>query len=174
MNMDKYTFDPASAWPTATAAVAGFIGKRYAGVFTAQDIEDIIAAVVTDMWQYRDSFDPSRKLFSWAWRIAQNEVLDALTYKNRRRGISGDIERISGKVYTLPTQEYTDDNLIRSQVEEQFLDAIKNAREKRILHYLLDGLSNQEIAQREGITASAATMAVFHLRQRLKERAIGA
>ena len=59
-------------------------------------------------------------------------------------------------------------------MEEQFLDVIKNAREKRILNYLLDGLSNQEIAQREGISASAATMAVFHLRQRLKERAIGA
>ena len=174
MNIDKYTFDPASAWPTATAAVAGFIGKRYAGVFTAPDIEDIISAVVTDMWQYRESFDPNRKLFSWAWRIAQNEVLDAVKYKNRRWGISGDIERASGNVYTLPTPEYTDDNLIRSQVEEQFLDVIKSAREKRILQYLLDGLGNQEIAQREGITANAAAMAVFHLRQRLKERAIGA
>ena len=172
--MDKYTFDPASAWPTATAAVAGFIGKRYAGVFTAQDIEDIISSVVTDMWQYRESFDPTRNLFSWTWRIAQNDVIDAVTYKNRRLAISGDIERVNGTVYTLPTPEYADDNLIRSQVEEQFLDVIKSAREKRILHYLLDGLSNQEIAQREDITVSAATMAVFHLRQRLKQRAIGA
>ena len=174
MDKEFYSFDPASAWPTATAAVVGFIGKRYAGVFTAQDIEDIISAVVTDMWQYRESFDTTRKLFSWAWRIAQNEVLDAVTYKNRRLAISGDIARVNGTVYTLPTPEYTDDNLIRSQVEEQFLDVIKSAREKRILHYLLDGLSNQEIAQREGITVSAATMAVFHLRQRLKERAIRA
>ena len=163
-----YTFDPANAWPTATAAVASHIGKRFSGVFTTEEIKDIIGDVVCKMWNAHESYDPSRKLFSWVWRIAQNTILDAVADKNRRRGISGDIESVGGNVYVLPVPNYAvDDDLIYAEAEKQFVDVLKNARDKRIFYYLLDGLDNKEIARREGISDNAAGLAVFHLRKRL-------
>ena len=59
---------------------------------------------------------------------------------------------------------------LKEDVLEGFLDKIKSERDERIFFDLLEGLDNQEIAKREGITESAATMAVFHLRQRLRGR----
>ena len=164
------TFNPADAWALATRAVTSFIGKRYAGVFTAEDIEDIVTNVVSKMWEARASFDPAKgKLFSWVWRIAQNATLDAVADKARRRGISGDFEKVGGGVVALPTPDYAaDDELILNDTVEHYLGKLKSDRDKRIFLYLCDGLKGPEIAEREGITRQAAYMAVFHLRKFLR------
>lgn len=92
----------------ATRVVASQIGKRYAGVFTAEDIDDIVATVVCKMWEARASFDPEKgKVFSWVWRIAQNAILDAMA---KHRGISVDIEKVGGGTYELPVPENAGDS----------------------------------------------------------------
>ena len=169
MDMDKLTFDPAQIWPMATKAVANYVGKHFASFFTSQDIEDIVSVVATRMWEHRNSYNPAKgTLFSLIWVISHNAVLDAVAEKDRRRGISGDIERGSGQVLTLPAPGHVDDDLVEEDVLNGFLAKLKSERDERILFYLLEGLDNREIAKREGISESAAAMAVFHLRQRLR------
>jgi RNA polymerase sigma-70 factor (ECF subfamily) len=169
MGKNQTLLNPADFWPTATKAVASYIGKRYARVFSAQDIDDMIGDVVCKMWQARASFDPAKgQLFSWVWRIAQNTILDAVNARIKRLGISGDIEKVGGGTYELPVPTYADDLLICDNKLEYYLSELKSERDKRFLLYLADGLKSDEIARREGLTTKQVYMVVFHLRQRLR------
>ena len=166
-------FNPAECWPLATKVVASFVRKNYRGMFTAQDVEDIAADVVTKMWKARATFNPEKgTLHAWVWRIAQRAVLDAVNAWAKRLGISGDFEKVPGGTYALPTPNYAvDDELICDDRIEYYLSELKNERERRFLLYLADKLTTDEIMAREGLTPSQVHMAVYHLRQHLKELA---
>jgi len=154
----------------ATKAVASYIGKRYARVFSAQDIDDIIGDVVCKMWQARASFDPAKgQFFSWVWRIAQNTILDAVDAKFKRLGINGDIEKKGGGTYELPIPEYAvDDQLFCDDTVEYYLSELKNPRDKRFLLYLVEGLNSDEIAKREEIPVKQVYTIVCRLRKYLR------
>jgi DNA-directed RNA polymerase specialized sigma24 family protein len=122
------------------------------------------------MWAKRATFKPEKgALHSWAWRIAQRAVLDAVNARVKRLGISGDFEKVPGGTYALPTPNYSvDDELICDDKIEYYLSELKNERERRFLLYLADKLSTDEIMAREGLTSNQVHMAVYHLRQHLK------
>ena len=166
-------FNPAECWPLATKVVANFVRKNYRGMFTAQDVEDIAADVVTKMWKARATFNPEKgTLHAWVWRIAQRAVLDAVNAWAKRLGISGDFEKVPGGTYALPTPNYAvDDELICDDRIEYYLSELKNERERRFLLYLADKLTTDEIMAREGLTPNQVHMAVYHRRQHLKELA---
>lgn len=163
-------FNPADCWPLATKVVASFARKNYRGMFTAQDVDDIAADVVTRMWKARATFNPEKgALHAWVWRIAQRAVLDTVNARAKRLGISEDIEKVGGGTYPLPIPDYSvDDNLVCDDKVEYYLRELKSERERRFLLYLADGLSAKEIAERESLTPNQVHMAVFHLRQHLK------
>jgi len=163
-------FNPADCWPLATKVVASFVRKNYRGMFTAQDVDDIAADVVTRMWKARATFNPEKgALHAWVWRIAQRAVLDAVNARAKRLGISEDIEKVGGGTYPLPIPDYSVDNsLVCDDKVEYYLRELKSERERRFLLYLADGLSAKEIAERESLTPNQVHMAVFHLRQHLK------
>ena len=162
-------FNAAECWPLATKVVASFVRKNYRGMFTAQDVEDIAADVVTKMWKARATFNPEKgTLHAWVWRIAQRAVLDAVNAWAKRLGISGDFEKVPGGTYALPTPNYAvDDELICDDRIEYYLSELKNERERRFLLYLADKLTTDEIMAREGLTPNQVHMAVYHLRQHL-------
>jgi RNA polymerase sigma factor (sigma-70 family) len=162
-------FNPADCWPLATKVVASFVRKNYRGMFTAQDVDDIAADVVTRMWKARATFNPEKgALHAWVWRIAQRAVLDAVNARAKRLGISEDIEKVGG-TYPLPIPDYSVDNsLVCDDKVEYYLRELKSERERRFLLYLADGLCAKEIAERESLTPNQVHMAVFHLRQHLK------
>ena len=156
MRYNQPSFNPADFWPTAAKAVASYIGKRYAGVFSAEDIEDIVGKVVCKMWAAAPTPSPF-------------PTLDAVDAQAKRRGITGDIEKVGGGTYPLPIPNYAaDDELLCDDKVEYYLHELKNERDKRFLLYLIDGLGYDEIAKRENLTASQVYMVVFRLRQRLK------
>ena len=162
------SLNPADCWPMATAAVKSILKEHYTGVFTKEDVEDIVSVVVTKMWAARHSYDTAKgKLFSWAWKIARNVILDAVNDKIHKSTVSGDFEKVSGPVHRLPFAGKTDDELICDDTLEAFHESLAIVRDKRILFYLIEGLSNDEIAKREGISPNAAGLAVFHLRKKL-------
>lgn len=163
-------FNPAECWPLATKVVASFISKNYRGMFTAQDVDDIAADVVTKMWAKRATFNPEKgALHSWAWRIAQRAVLDAVDARAKRLGISEDIKKVGGGTYPLPIPDYSaDDNLVCDDKVEYYYRELKSERDRRFLLYLADGLSAKEIAERESLTPNQVHMTVYHLRQHLK------
>ena len=173
MEKNQNQLNPNDFWSMATKAVASFTHNRYQGMFTAEDLEDIVATVVCKMWEARESFDPAKgRVFSWVWRIAQNTILDTVDAKAKRLGISNHFEKVNGGVHVLPIPEYSaDDQLICEDKVEYYLSELKSERDKRYLLYLVDGLDADEIAQRENIPVQNVYTVVFRLRQRLRKLA---
>ena len=86
MGKNFNSLNPADFWPMATKAVASYIGKRYSGVFTSEDIDDIIATVVTKMWEARASFDPAKgQFFSRRTRTSPERTFRSSPFARRTR-----------------------------------------------------------------------------------------
>lgn len=68
--------------------IAALLRKRYSHQLTEQDLEDILAAALFRVWQYRDQFDAGRSgLRTWFFRISENLFRDMLRlgwHKSRR------------------------------------------------------------------------------------------
>lgn len=163
------SIQPKDYWTVATKAVRGYVSKKFGGFFAEADIEDLVAEVVTRMWNARATFDPNRgEEFTWIWAIAKNVVNDAAMAKRKREDIGGcwddDVtETVNGMV----GDDFADRELLRDELVESLYDRLRQERDRRILLYLAEDLDYEEIAEREGLTKQAAYMAVFHLRQRL-------
>ena len=169
MNNNPFPFNLSELIPFVTKLVASFIGSCFTGLFTAEDIDDIVGEAVRKMWESKETFNPEKGTFyAWAWRISHNAVLDAVADKKKRRGISDDIVNAHGQIIDFPGPSYTDDELICNDLLEDFLGKLKSDRERRILLYLHDGFKPKEIAEREGMSIKAVYMAVFHIKRKLK------
>ena len=160
---------PKDYWSTAAKAVKGYVSRKFASYFTDDDIEDLVAEVVTRMWAGRESYDSARgDEFPWIWTIAKNVVNDAARAKHNREGIGGDWnEDVDKKAGTLFSDDKADRELLWNETVEDLMGRLRQERDRRILLYLAQDLDYEEIAKREGLSVKAVYMAVFHLRQRL-------
>lgn len=167
---NTFPFNLSELIPFVTKLVASFIGSCFTGLFTTEDMDDIVGEAIRKMWESKDSFNPDKGTFyAWAWRISHNAVLDAVADKKKRRGISGDIENAHGQIIDFPAQNFAaDDEVICDDLLEDFLGKLKSDRERRILLYLHDGFKPKEIAEREGMSIKAVYMAVFYIKRKLK------
>ena len=167
------SIQPKDFWTMATKAVKAYANKKFAGFFQEADVEDIVAEVVTKMWQARGRFDPDRgSEFGWVWTIAKNAVSDAAIAKHNRENISGGWNDIvAEKVDSLVDDNRADRELLQDELVESLYDRLRQERDKRILLYLAQEFDYEDIAEREGLTKRAAYMAVFHMRRRLNNDA---
>ena len=152
----------------AEKAVKAYVNKKFAGFFQDADVEDIVAEVVTKMWQARGRFDPDRgSEFGWVWTIAKNAARDAAIAKHNRESIGGYwndsvAEKADGMV---------DRELLQDELVESLYNRLRQERDRRILLYLAQEFDYEDIAEREGLNKRAAYMAVFHMRRRLNNDA---
>ena len=163
------SIQPKDYWTVATKAVRSYVSKKFAGFFAEADIEDLVAEVVTRMWNARATFDPTRgEEFTWIWTIAKNAVNDAAMAKRKRENIGGCWDDdVTETVNGMAGDDFADRELLRDELVESLYDRLRQERDRRILLYLAQDLDYKEIAEREGMTKRAAYMAVFHIRQRL-------
>lgn len=150
----------------AAKAVRSYVNSHFGGFFSEDDIQDIISEVVKRMWKARDTFDPSRKFFSWLWKISQNAVLDAAELKRRRDGVIDSLDE-DEHVHTLVAENRADWDINGSQLLDQWMRMLRQERDKRLLQWMIEGLEPKEIADKEGLTVKQVYMAVYHLRERL-------
>lgn len=160
-------------WPIAETAVGSYVGKKFPGFFSNADKEDIVADVVTRMWRARESYDPNKaEVFTWVWAIAKNAVLDAAMDKCKRANIGGRWDDDADKeANRMLSDDSADGELLRDELVEDLHDRLRLERDKRILLYLAQDLDYEDIAEREGLTKQAAYMAVFHLREKIRNHA---
>lgn len=155
----------------AAKAVHGFVNKKFSGFFSEEEVEDLVSEVVMKMWKGRNSFDPSKgKVFTWVWTIAKNVVLDEAVREANRKSVREDKEDEEMEE-TAFSPSGADDEVLRDECAEMLLESLRQERDKRILLYLMEEMEYEEIARREGMTASAVYMAVYHLRRRLHRSA---
>lgn len=160
-------------WAMAAKAVRAYANKKFAGFFTEADVEDIVGEVVTKMWQARERFNPEKgSEFGWVWTIAKHAVNDAARAKADRKDIGCCwTDDVTEKVESMVGDDEADRELLQDELVGSLYDRLRQERDRRILLYLAEELDYDEIAKREGMTKSAAYMAVYHLRQRLENDA---
>ena len=171
--MSKLQIQPNEFRTVAAKAVRSYVKTKFNGLFSYDEVEDLVSDVVLRMWSGRDSFDPEKgKEFSWIWTIAKNVVKDAAFAKNKRTPISGDMDETAiYKMETMVGMDEADKELLQNEFADDLLGRLRMERDKRLLLYLMQDMEYEEIAEREGISVKAVYMAVFHLRQRLDSSA---
>lgn len=128
----------------------------------AEDARDVAQTVFLRAWRSLDSYDPAYRFFSWIYRIAVNEALDAA---GRRRPVErlSEYERSAG-----PSPSAALDDAQASAVVRRALAGLPpEARAVIVLrHYL--GLSYREIAETLGVPEKTVKSRLFTARERLR------
>jgi RNA polymerase sigma-70 factor (ECF subfamily) len=132
-----------------------------------EDAADITQMVFIKIHRKLDSYDPSRKFFSWLYRIAVNECLNYL--KKRKHEVVADGD------YAVSRQSPWDDvarNERSELLEGALMDLKPEHRVVIILKYFLE-FSYREISDIAGIPEKTVKSRLFTARQQLRDALMG-
>lgn len=170
------------------------IGFR--NLFTKEDIEDIAGTTISKACRSFGRFNPAKaKLSTWVYTIAANCVIDAATYKIRRRPLTGELfvenhengdefeadeccdarKGFNPMVWDLISEYDADREINREEFESLVRAEISKLGDKnqRFARLLEEGHTPKTMALVEGCTADAAAKRVWVIRQTLKEPVSG-
>ena len=173
-------------WSLADQTVKNYSRKVLSGLFSNDDLNDIVQDVFVKVWESRDKYDESRgALSTWVGTIAKNAVRDDAAKEKRRRSIFssnplvenyGDADDDKGRggspMGVVPVSSVeTDAELIVHDTERHFRSLARTMRESRIIDGLVNGLDSDELAKAEGIPTKRIYAPVCLLRKRLRDDA---
>lgn len=128
------------------------------------DAIDAVQTTFTKAWDRLDTFDPSRRLFSWLYRIALNTALNERERRRPQESIE-DVELVSGA----PGPEDQVHGLERRHAIERALAALPvHYREVVVLRHFAE-LSYDEIADAVGVEPKTVKSRLFTARTRLAD-----
>lgn len=131
----------------------------------AADVEDLVQETLLAIHVKRDTYDRDLPFAPWAYAIARYKLMDHFRRQGARRMIPLD------EAGDLFASESAEEGAVRRDVA--VLLARLPARQQRLLRDVkLTGLSMDEAAAREGMSAGAAKVAVHRGMKRL-EREVG-
>jgi RNA polymerase sigma-70 factor (ECF subfamily) len=131
----------------------------------ADDAMDVTQATFLKAYDRLDRFDPSRRFFSWLYRIGVHEALNFRAQRSRRAGVPLDFE--VGSAVDDPERE-----LERKQGDALVAAALRRLRpNERALIALrhFQGLGYDEISETLELTTSQVKSRLFDARRRLRE-----
>jgi RNA polymerase sigma-70 factor (ECF subfamily) len=145
----------------------GVLVERYqAQVFTIalrmvgdrEEAEDVAQGAFLKAYEKLGSFDPSYKFFSWIYRIAHNESVNAIERRSRMQGLDEGIESKDGHAESPDLPELVQKCLAKLDVDH---------RSVLVLKYVQD-LPYEEIATILGIPAKTVKSRLFSARTVLR------
>jgi RNA polymerase sigma-70 factor, ECF subfamily len=145
-------------WAAFHARLLRFIRSHVADDASAEDIlQDVFLKIHTRL----DTLTDERKLTSWVYQIARNAIID---HARAQRPLAEMPDQ-----FAIPDEP--DDDLARELVPglTAMLDALPTSDREAILLADLSGLSQQDLADRLGISLSGAKSRVQRARRRLKD-----
>ena len=161
----------------ANSAVRSRVAKKYKGIFSTMDIEDMVGDTIYKACRSIGSFDASKgKLITWINTIASNCIKDLLDYKFGRGFISADVnedmepERIFASAdHTCGSQDW------ESNIDIVYGDLLTIAesfseRDRRYAQMIIDEFESAEMAKATGDTLGAAQAKACRVRKILRER----
>ncbi|MGM9749941.1 MAG: RNA polymerase sigma factor [Candidatus Cryptobacteroides sp.] len=152
----------------ANSAVRSRVAKKYKGIFSTMDIEDMVGDTIYKACRSIGSFDASKgKLITWVNKIAVNAVIDAVDYKVKRLPISNAmfIENEEGEeldyAETYGHEAYeneTDRDLLAEEFESEVrkVTGALSEQKRKTLDMVERGMTPIEMAAEEGCTPTAA------------------
>ncbi|MBO4565533.1 MAG: sigma-70 family RNA polymerase sigma factor [Bacteroidaceae bacterium] len=141
------------------------VGMDFFG--SSDDAEDVAQEALVQLWQYAEKLDAGRNISGLAIRIAKHCCVDM---QRRRRGIT--VELMPAHEREIGADASPHEELERTEAAEllqQLIDGL-NPRERELFELRqLDGLSNDEIAQRTGIAKASIQVMVSRARKKVYE-----
>ncbi|HUI09649.1 MAG TPA: sigma-70 family RNA polymerase sigma factor [Bacteroidota bacterium] len=132
-------------------------------VRSGDDAADIAQTVFVKAYENLERFDPQYKFFSWLYRIAVNESLNAVEQKKRFEGLDGvdvAVEAAEEKDdETLRQEERIQSGLMLLSVDQRAVIVLKH----------MQGLSYREIAQVLDLPEKTVKSRLFSARQAFKD-----
>ena len=149
-------------WSELGTRLRGFIGSRVNDPHAADDItQDVLLKVQAQM----DALLPGDKLPAWVFAVARNAVIDH--YRSRAVRDHANIKDVEPAANTEGDQE----NVIRDLTPclERMVALLPEPYREAMKLVDFDGLTQQELAGRKGISTSGAKSRVQRARQQLRE-----
>lgn len=131
------------------------------------DAQDITQTVFLKVFENIDQFDPSRRFFSWIYRITLNESINWLGKKNRLEPLAHEAA-FEGKG---PEQEVESAN-VAANVQAALMTIKSDYRSVVVLKHFL-GCSYVEISQILDIPEKKVKSRLYTARQQLKDALTG-
>ena len=143
---------------------------RYARKFLSdtEDISDIIQEIFIKVYINIQSFDVERKFSSWLYRIAHNELVNAL--KKRKKNILPlfDLDTFLPINLQDNSLENDIDNKDMKMVIDKCLDQLKPKYREPIILYYLEELTYKEIAEVMRIPISTVGIRIKRAKEKMK------
>ncbi|MCK4781742.1 RNA polymerase sigma factor [Candidatus Parcubacteria bacterium] len=143
---------------------------RYARKFLSdnEDISDIIQEIFIKAYTNIQSFDINRKFSSWLYRIAHNELVNAL--KKRKKNTLPLFDLDTFLPYSIKDDSFSQD--IDSQDTQKMinkcLDQLEPKYREPIILYYLEDLSYKEIAEVMRIPISTVGIRIKRAKEKMK------
>jgi RNA polymerase sigma-70 factor (ECF subfamily) len=129
----------------------------------SDDAADIAQSVFVKAYENLARFDPQFRFFSWLYRFAVNESLNALEQKKRFEGLEGNDLAVD-------SADEKDDEAVRDEKRIQDgLMLLKVDQRAVIVLKHMQGLSYREIAQVLDLSEKTVKSRLFSARQLLKD-----
>ena len=169
---------------TLNGAVRECAAAVFPDFFSKLELEDVAGTAILYACRSISKYNPSKgSLYTWLKRIARNTVLTEAGKKSKRACISSSIEDylscsddnecIYDNLAFKSEEPAPDSELESKEFLRMWREKIPTMSEKEnvFLKYIDNGLKPKEIAKMEGCTSAAASMRIFHLKEKLKQPA---
>lgn len=165
----------------ANTSVNCFVNRKYKGLFTAVEIEDIVGDTLYKVCRSIDTYDETQSRFNaWVNKIAINCVIDALDYKMKRSHISNLMfmedengeELDLAEIYGHDAHENDADRHLLSNEFESEVGKVTcklSEQKQKTLSMIMDGKTPAEMAIEEGWTPTTAATRKCRLLKEIKE-----
>ena len=131
------------------------------------DAQDVTQTVFLKVFESFDQYDPSRRFFSWIYRITLNESINWLGRNNRLEPLAFEAADEGPSV-----EQTVDSNRVTKDVQNALMTINTDYRSVVVLKHLM-GCSYVEISQVLDIPEKTVKSRLYTARQQLKE-ALGA
>ena len=144
--------------------------KRYARKFLSdkEDINDVVQEIFIKVYKNIESFDIKRKFSSWLYRIAHNELINALKKKKRKVLPLLDLDVFLPYYYKREDINEKIDKKRMQEIIDKCLDDLDfKYQEPIVLHYF-EELSYKEIADVMEIPVSTVGIRIKRAKEKIK------
>lgn len=144
-------------WERFSDRLRAFVSRR---VTSAQDADDILQTVFLQIHIHLATLRESRRLEAWLYRVTRNAIADH--FRTQRRTEDGIAEPA---IDDRPDEENLNPDV--AACLKALIDHLPPDQRDAIRLYEFDGLSQQEIARRQGLSLSGVKSRIQRGRRRL-------
>lgn len=141
--------------------------RRYAKKFLSEkeDIEDLLQEIFLKAYENIKSFDPKRKFSTWLYRIAHNELVNAI----KKRRFSFDLDLFLPYLSTKENLIEKIDQKEMQEIIEKSLNKLEPKYREPLILFYFENLSYQEISEILQIPVSTVGVRIKRAKEKIKK-----